>query len=678
MGLLAPWFLVGALAVGVPLYLHLLRKHSSTPQDFSSLMFVEPRTQSSIRHRRLRYLALLALRLLVLLALVLAFANPYINRSAASASGDRLLVVAIDNSFSMRAGTRLDDAKRAALSLLASRNPAQRAQVLAFGSQVQVMTQPVTDSGTLNSAVQSIEPGDSRGSYGALAGAMRSIAENTQTPIELHVFSDMQKTNMPASFSEMAMPGNVSLSLHSVVKETVPNWAVESVDAPAQVWDPKKARVAAVVAGYGTQAAMRTVSLIVNGKTAATKEVSVPAGGRATVEFDSLDAPYGFSRCAVKIDSADALAADDQYMFSVQRSDPGHVLFLHESNDARSQLYFGAALGSSPQSAFVLEPVPVGQAQGTDPSKYAFVVIADAPSLSEGAQNVLTRYVRAGGNVVIAAGTGMARLSSIPIFGANVLGSKYYSRDGAGFATVGDTDTTYPSVAKAEQWGGVKFFYAVSVDPTGARVVARLADQTPLLLEKQIGEGRVLLFTSGFDNLTNDFPLHPVFVPFIEQTANYLSGIVERQCVRLVDSYLQLRTAKERAVSVEVVDPEGKRPLSINQATTADSFQLTEAGFYQLRLANGRQDVVGVDADRRESDLSLMPDDVLALWTGKNTNVAQAAAGAGQASNGMASDAAADKHPFSLAWYILIVLLLAALAESVLASRYLNTQREEL
>src|SRR5689334_13383842 len=116
MGLLAPWFLAGALAVGVPLYLHLLKKHSKTPQTFSSLMFIEPRTQSSIRHRRLRYLALLALRLLVLLALVVAFANPYINRTAASASGEKLIVVAIDRSFSMRAGTRLADAKRDALA----------------------------------------------------------------------------------------------------------------------------------------------------------------------------------------------------------------------------------------------------------------------------------------------------------------------------------------------------------------------------------------------------------------------------------------------------------------------------------------------------------------------------------------------------------------------------------
>ncbi len=49
-------------AVGLPVWLHLLRKHKTTPLPFSSLMFFEQHTQSSIKHRRLRYLVLFALR----------------------------------------------------------------------------------------------------------------------------------------------------------------------------------------------------------------------------------------------------------------------------------------------------------------------------------------------------------------------------------------------------------------------------------------------------------------------------------------------------------------------------------------------------------------------------------------------------------------------------------------
>ena len=118
MGFLAPWFLAGAAAVGLPIYLHLLRRHSTTPTPFSSLMFFEARTQSSVKHRRLRYLLLLSLRMALLALLALAFANPFIYRSAASMTSDRLLLVVVDDSFSMRAGTRLADARRDALALL--------------------------------------------------------------------------------------------------------------------------------------------------------------------------------------------------------------------------------------------------------------------------------------------------------------------------------------------------------------------------------------------------------------------------------------------------------------------------------------------------------------------------------------------------------------------------------
>ena len=155
--------------------------------------------------------------------------------------------------------------------------------------------------------------------------------------------------------------------------------------------------------------------------------------------------------------------------------------------------------------------------------------------------------------------------------------------------------------------------------PATPRVIVRLGDQTPLLLEKRIGEGRVMLLTSGLDNLTNDFPLHPAFVPFIEQTARYLAGSERQGGARPVDAYLELRNAKEQAQGVEVTDPEGKRPLTLGEAASAQSFQLTEAGYYQLRLANGRQDEVGVNPDPKESNLDVIPDDVLALWQGNGS-----------------------------------------------------------
>jgi len=675
MGLFAPWFLAGLIGVGLPLYLHLLKKLKTTPREVPSLMFFESRTISSTHHRRLRYFLLLSLRLLFLLLLILAFANPFINRNAAVLASNRLVLLVVDNSFSMRAGSRLADAKDAAIRVLAGKGAA-RAQVAAFGSQLRLMTQPIEDQSALRAAVQAIQPGDGHGNFGELARAVRAMAEAVHTPIELHLFSDMQRGELAATFSDMALADNVQLVTHAVVAKAQPNWTVESVDVPGQVWgkDAKPVRVQAVIAGYGTPAAQRTVSLVVNGKTTATKTVSVPANGRATVDFPTLEVPYGFSRCEVKIDSADALPADDLRRFAVERSDPQKALLIHNYGDNRSPLYVGAALSAAAQSAFALESINVNEAADRKPSNYAFIILSDLNSMPSLLENSLTGYVRSGGSLLIAAGTSAGGRSQIPIFGAHIKETRDYSRVPDRYMAVGSSDSSYPAVAKAGGWPGVKFFYALDVDPGDARVIVRLGDQTPLLLEKRIGEGRVVLLTSGLDNLTNDFPLNPAFVPFIEQTARYLAGSERQGGARPVDAYLELRNAREQAQGVEVTDPEGKRPLTLREAASAQSFQLTEAGYYQLRLANGRQNEVGVNPDPKESNLDVISDDVLVLWQGKGS---QSKGGQSSQEASASGPAAPHRTPQTFWWYVMLLVFAAALAESALASRYLGTQREE-
>ena len=670
MGLFAPWFLAALAGLALPVYLHLLKRQTRTPKQVSSLMFYESRTQSSTRHRRLRYFLLLSLRLLLLLLLILAFANPFVNRDTAALASERLVLLVIDNSFSMRAGTRLADAKTAAMGELGSKGAA-RGQVAVFGSQLRYMTQAITDQNALRSAVQAIQPGDGHGNFGELARAVRAMAESIHTPVELHLFSDMQRTDLAATFADMTVPDNVKLVEHAVVGKAQPNWTVESIDAPGQVWgkDMKPVHVQAVIAGYGTSAAQRTASLVVNGKTTATKPVAVPANGRATVDFPSLIVPYGFSQCEVRIDSADSFPADDLRRFAVERSDPQKVLLIHNYGDNRSPLYIGAALSAAAQSAFILESINVNEAADRKPSNYAFIILSDVNSVPSLLENALTQYVRDGGSLFIAAGTSAASRTQIPIFDAHIVATRDYNRVPDRYMAVGSSDSSYPSVAKADGWTGVKFFYALNIDPGASRVIVRLGDQTPLLMEKRIGEGRAVLLASGLDNLTNDFPLHPSFVPFIEQTARYLAGSERQGGAQTVDAFLELRNAKEKGQGVEITDPAGKRPLSLSEAASAQSFQLTEAGFYQLRLANGRQNVIGVNPDPKESNLDVIPDDVLALWQGKGSQVSQEAAKSGPT--------APRKTPVSIWWYVMLLVFLSAVAESVLASRYLGTQRED-
>ena len=672
MGFLAPWFLAGLVAVGLPVYIHLLRRHVTTPRPVSSLMFFERGTQSSTRHRKLRYLLLFSLRALLVLLLALVFANPFLRRSSVAAS-DRLLVVVVDNSFSMRAGTRLEDAKRGALDVLATRKPSQRAQVMELSGELQVLTQPIKDAGALKAAVESIQPSDSRSNFGELGRGMRALTETVHTPVDLHLFSDMQASNMPVNFADMVMPGNVSLVLHPVATTVVPNWTVESVEAPGQLVDPKKARVLAVIAGHHTPAATRTVSLVINSTVALMKKVEVPADGRATVAFESLDVPYGASRCEVRIDAADGFPADDASNFAVKRADPERVLFVHQAGDSRSALYFGSALAAAAQASFVLQPIVADQAADADPTKYAFVVLSDVVSIPSILENSLLQYVKNGGSVLIAAGTSEAHRQRIPVFGESASDARFYSRAG-GFSNVGQVDGSHPAMKESAGWKDAKFYYATVVDAGRSRVAARLADGTPLLMDKQIGQGHVLVFASGFDNVTNDLPLHPAFVPFVDQSARYLSGVERLSGARVVDSFVQLRSVTNegnQGTSVEIVGPDGRRPLSLQEEATAQSFRLTRAGFYQIRFANGRDALIAVNPDRRESGLDLISQDVLKLWSGSGGDAAATQTAA-------AATAEEKKSTYSLWWWVMLLILIAAATESVVASRYLGTQREEV
>ncbi len=664
MGFFAPWFLAGVAAVGLPIWLHLLKKHRSTPQPFSSLMFFEQHIQSSIKHKRLRYLLLFALRTALVALLALAFAKPYIHRRALPANrAGEVTVIAVDNSLSMRADGRLESAKRMAKSAIGGLRPGQRAQVMAFGARMQAMSELTDDHASIGAAVDAIEPSDARTSFAELTRAARSIARSLRLPVSIQLFSDMQRSGMPSNFSDLRLNEDVRLEPHPVDKQ-VPNFTVENVVAPRRVYDGKKQRVLATIAGFGTKKADRTVSLVLNGRVVETKVATVPENGRATAEFLSLDVPHGQNRGEVRIDPADALPQDDRFYFTVERVEPRHALFVHEADNSRGLLYFTSALESSGHSAFIIDSASPEQVANVSPARYAFVVLSDVGAPPGAFENELRSYAQAGGSVLIALGRNSAAIPRVPVAGDRIEEARYSGREGERFQTASWLDSSHPAILANNRWEGVKFYQSIRVTPGDARVVARLSDETPLLIERQAGQGRILIFASTFDNVANDFPLHASFVPFVEQVARYLGRLDSGPAAVLVGSFGELRDSKAKGASVEVIDPTGARVLSLEEGASAENIQFTEAGFYEIHRPTGPE-TVAVNADRHESDLAAATQEDLALWE----NTAQGTSAAGGSTE-------TGQRDLSLWWYIMIAALTLAIAESLLGNKHLSVDKE--
>src|ERR1700754_178874 len=105
---LAPALLLGLLAIGLPLWLHRVARANPTQHQFSSLMLLEASETQRTAKRTLRYWLLLITRILLLIALVLAFAGPLLNERIVprSDANVRLHAIVLDRSLSMQEGGR--------------------------------------------------------------------------------------------------------------------------------------------------------------------------------------------------------------------------------------------------------------------------------------------------------------------------------------------------------------------------------------------------------------------------------------------------------------------------------------------------------------------------------------------------------------------------------------------
>ena len=321
---------------------------------FSSLMFFERRTQSSIKHRRLKYLLLFSLRCLFVALLVLAFARPYMHSTTiARASGGRTMVFAIDNSFSMRQGDRFANAKKAALDQI---NAMHRGR-----SRPGDFLRRPGETADRHDAGQA---GAARGAGRARAGRRRQFLCRTLARAALHIGEPEDRYRRPRFHrsAEIFLPAELFRSRDWTMARSSRSIRWRRRPCPTGRWRTWKPRGASStrrkcgrwppIAGYNTPEATRKVTLLANGKPLETKAGQgagqrprhgrIPRARRA-LRPDALRNP---------IDGADPFPQDDHWLFSVERADPKPALLVHADGDTLSPLYVRTALESSSEAGF--------------------------------------------------------------------------------------------------------------------------------------------------------------------------------------------------------------------------------------------------------------------------------------------------------------------------------------
>lgn len=683
----APAFLLGLLAIGVPIWLHRVARANPTQHPFASLMFVEASETQRTAKRTLRYWLLLSLRILLLIALVLAFAGPLLTERVVPAANAnaRLHAIVIDGSLSMRYGERWQRALDEAEAVLKDLRSSDRVLLAtAEGRRVSVVqsSTPASAAGTVRGVLSGLKPGIERLDYGLAMSTADNWLGSPRPPVVLHLISDLQQSAAPLRFADLEPPPQSQLVLHDVGNAAAENVFIQG----AQLTTVDTRSLEVTVRGASAKPQQRQVVLAIDGKEYARRSVELPAGAVTTaapdiegegshapefgpqtipspaakVLFSDLKLTAGSHRIAVALEPSDALPQDDHFYAVLEHADP-KALLVAPAPRTDDVAYFTAAIGSLAAPTLSVEeraPDAIGTGALTG---FSLLVISDTGALSEIQAKRVKEYVAAGGSVLATLGT---RTAVEP--GPLLEGWRIGEPEQRG-AAVGEIATTHPVLRDSGDWHSVRFFRHRAVEVgEDDKVLIAYEDGKPLLIERRIGAGHILVLTAPVEREWNDLAIHPLFVRFIAEAARYLVRGDASAASTTVGSVVL--TGLTAAGGGQIFDPRGERVLGLAQTAAADRLIPDQTGFYEIRGNDGVR-WVAVNVDARESDLTPLPATFVQRWRAMQVRKAAPSVAA-------VTPATEDAKPRSLGPAVLWLAAALLLAELLLANRYLAIRRE--
>lgn len=638
LGLLAPLNLLAALAVAVPVAIHLLQRKREATVDFPAVRFLLLAQRRSSRRVRVRRLLLLLVRCLAVLLFALLLARPVLQApGAAFREGEPgFTALILDTSLSMSAlaadsRPRFEAARDLARAIAAQAGPREQFAL------IEAAPRP----GEAAAAARWLDAEAFAAAVGAATArpavvaparafseAYRLLRDAGAAQRRIIVISDLARGGWDrASLGELALfDAAVPVRVLRLGGDGARNRAgVVSLGARGEsrvAGEPRHVR--AEIANAGPEQVI-PVELWLDGKLAASRLETVPPGTSAALEFTLRPPAAGPQRVEVRL-PADRYPADDRRVLGIEVTEPVSVLAIDGEPGAsltQSETFFLQEALRSERLALTV-PVRVTIAgpelpAAPIPAGTAVVVAANVRAPGEPAARVLADYVAAGGSLLVFWGgasdpeawqRAFSGLLPAPVSGTDLAPPERPWR-------VGEVDYEAAPLAVFRPPAGGTFATAsftlrarLGRPAPSARVLARFEDGAPWLIEQRVGRGRVVFAASSADLEGNDLATRPAYVPLVQRLVLWLADSLEQasDVEHLAGEPLEFRGGAELVgTRVGVETPGGlRREVEFRVAdggSLAVAGETGEVGFYRWSRP-GRSGIAAVNVPAVESDLA--------------------------------------------------------------------------
>lgn len=681
MSFLLPTLLtLGLPLIAAPLVIHLINLRRHRRIEWGAMQFL---LESQKRNRKwivLKQLLLLLLRTTAIALAVLMLAGPVIRSGWAGLFGSGVThhLILLDDSYSTSdhwdETTAFDEAKRVVVRVLdqaRQRSDQQLVTLMRFseaknleaGAASSFDRQPLNAEtlANLERYLRKLEPSESgAGPIEALDAAAR-LPEPTAGETRIaYLISDFRRpqweeqTQLRQQVARLRERSSKLLMVQTAY-DLRPNLTLAHLGpesgiraAEVETW------MEATVANHGDQTASNvTVAIEQDGARlpAAVVIDEIAPGEEATRRFRVTFPAAGPHQLTARLES-DAVATDNVRYFAAQIPAAFPVLVIDGSPQGDDGFYLKTALspGGRNLGGWTPQVEPVSFLRKHEAlANYAAICLLDVPRLDEPEVAALEEYVKAGGGLAIFLGPeAMRQFYNDRLYhnGEGLLPAPLdvpaqLLRDaGPGTPDVEVTDhpvfrifagerNSFLAVAK------VDFYYGLDAQwtpPTSGdvRVIARLRNRAPLVMEKRFGDGRVVVELCKLSpkptelGAWSNLSLNPVFPVFANELIGYLSAAQRRYDVRGVDVPVTLTAEESRylpEVRVRAPGAADRDAVAVTPDSKDGQYLITAPGQvrsgvweFQLTTREGKPETryVAVNVPAAEGDLHLLTREELA------------------------------------------------------------------
>lgn len=697
------YLLVGLLLAGVPVALHLLLRQKPRRVVFPALRFLVARQQTNQRRMRLRHLLLLLLRVAVLVLLVLALARPRVLGDALGSGLDKPLtaVLLLDTSPSMGYApgglSRLDQARLRALEFLDEMHAASRVAILDAANPIAEPFLPLTeartrlqkgavrpDGGPLNRAVER--------AIDLLRQDQASLAEPGTTGHLLLIFTDNTRGCWDPRGVQPTLPEGIRARLVDVGHPNPQNLGIEAVElvpptvAPGRRFEVR-VRLRADPSGHENELISQM------GETKPDRQPVLLAAGQTetTITVDMV-APNksGPQPLTFQLGARDDFKADDFRHALLWVRTRGKMLTIAEPNTAR---IWNAA--HETLAAFDNTLRTPAEAERENLADFAVVALVHVPRVSANLWARLAEFVRAGGGLAVVPGGEELALADFrestvlpaplekladaaegkPLYWRRFVGGHPLMEPFAAWSR--ETD---PDFAREDLRPFVRRYWRVGPLAPDASVVAAYENKEPALLERRVGRGRVVLFTTPLDarrlnkmdltQWTNYWQYSSFGLVLIDRSSRYLAGetaVPEMQFRCGVEPRVRVPTPLVPPYTLSGPGLSGnERDLKTPAASGEVGIPQARQPGYYLVFDGRKQPVAGfcLDIAGSESDLTPVPKEDWEARLGAESYVAP------QGAMRLRDAVSAGTDPIELLPYLLMFMLGLMTLEGLFANRF--------